>query len=107
MGCDRDRRSEMTRGMFYYLTKRPPKANNGLADVGFLTNKKWKDHIARVNSKVAELVLCINSFYNDVDETIGKPNHYTIVMGDFNAQIGKKNKPYGNGNRQMWVRIEK
>jgi len=24
----------------------------------------------------------INSFYNDVDETLGKQNQYTIVMGD-------------------------
>ena len=32
----------------------------------------------------------INSFYNDVDETLGKPNHYMIVMGDFNAQIDVK-----------------
>ena len=27
---------------------------------------------------------------NDVDENLGKPNHYTIVMGDFNAQKGKR-----------------
>ena len=95
------------------------KANNGQAGVGFLINRKWKDHIVRVNSislRVAELVLCvtnhyklkivqvyapttsysvgdINSFYNDVDETLGKPNHYTIEMGDFNAQIGKITNP--------------
>ena len=25
----------------------------------------------------------------NVDETLGKLNHYTIVMGDFNAQAGK------------------
>ena len=31
----------------------------------------------------------INNIYNDVDEPLGKPNHYTIVKGDFNAQIGK------------------
>ena len=30
----------------------------------------------------------INSFYNDVGESLGKSSHYTIVMGDFNAQIG-------------------
>ena len=39
-------------------------------------------------------------------ETLGKPNHYTIVMGNFNAQIGK-NKPHRNGNRYSWARIEK
>ena len=33
----------------------------------------------------------INSFYNDIDETLGKPNHYR--MGDFNAQIGKRTNP--------------
>ena len=73
----------------------------------------------RVNSsspRVAEPVLCITkryklkimqvyapttsyaeeettSFYNDVDETIAKPNHYTIVMGDFKVQIGKTTSP--------------
>ena len=73
----------------------------------------------RVNSispRVAELVLCItkhyklkivqvyapttsyseediHSFYNDIDETLRKPNHYTIVMGDFNDQIGKRTNP--------------
>ena len=35
----------------------------------------------------------INNFYNDVDETLGKPNRYTIVMVDFNAQIGKRTNP--------------
>ena len=34
-----------------------------------------------------------NSFYNDVDKTFGKPNLYTIVMGDFNVQIGKRASP--------------
>ena len=33
----------------------------------------------------------INSFYKDVGETLGKPNHYTTVMGDFNAQIERIN----------------
>ena len=99
-------------GMFHYLTK----PNNGQAGVGFLINRKWKDHIVRVNSispRVAELVLCItkwyklkivqvyapttsysdediNNFYNDVYETLGKPNHNMIVMGDFNTQTGKR-----------------
>ena len=35
----------------------------------------------------------INNFYNDVDDTLGKPNHYTIVTGDFNAKIGKTTNP--------------
>ena len=78
------------------------KANNGQAGVGFLINKKWKRHILRVTSispRVAELVLWIaklkimqvyapttsyskehiNSFYNDVDDTLGKPNTAQIV----------------------------
>ena len=69
-------------------------------------------HIVMVN-RVAELVLCIikryklmivqvyapttsysgegiNNFYNDVDESLKKPNHYPIVMGDFSAHIGKR-----------------
>ena len=99
------------------------KSNNGQAGVGFLINRKCKDHIVRVNSvspRVAELFLCITKRYKlkivqvyapdeDInnDETLRKPNHYTIVMGDFNAQIWKNNKPYGNGNGHVWARIEK
>ena len=26
-------------------------------------------------------------------EALGKPTHYTIVMGDFRAQIGKRTNP--------------
>ena len=33
------------------------------------------------------------SFYNDVDVTLWKLRHYTTVMGDFNAQIGKRTNP--------------
>ena len=42
------------------------KENNGQAGVGFIINRKWKDHIMRVNSislRVAELVLCITKRY--------------------------------------------
>ena len=31
----------------------------------------------------------INSFYNDVDDNLGKPSQYTIEMGHFDAQMGK------------------
>ena len=98
-------------------------ANNGQAGVGILINRKWKDHIVRVNRispKLAEFAMCIakrykqqivqvyasttsyseediNSFYNDVDETLGKPNHYTIFMGYFNARIGKRTNPTETG----------
>ena len=74
------------------------KANNDQAGEGFLINRKWKHHTLRVN-KIVEVYTpttsfsveaSVSNFYNDVDETLGKPNHYTIVMGDFNAQIGKR-----------------
>ena len=104
------------------------KATNGQGGIGFLINRKWKDHMVSVNSispRVAELVLGItklyklkivqvyapttsysdedtNSFYIDVEESLGKPNHYNIVMGDFNAQIGKRSNPVEN-----WAGIEK
>ena len=35
----------------------------------------------------------INSVYNDIDETLGKPNQYTVAMGDFYAEIGKRTNP--------------
>ena len=38
----------------------------------------------------------INGFYNDVDRTLGKPNHYTVVMGDFNAQLGNRTNHMAN-----------
>ncbi|MEG7522154.1 MAG: hypothetical protein M3H12_03525 [Chromatiales bacterium] len=109
-----------------------PSANNGKAGVGFLINKRWKDYIMRVNSispRVAELVLCIskryklkivhlyaptpsfseeekNSFYNDMEETLGKPIHYTID-GRLQCASRETNKPYGSGNRHIWARNEK
>ena len=43
----------------------------------------------------------INNFYTDVDEALGKPNHYKIAMADFNAQIGQRTNPHGNGNGQI------
>ena len=41
----------------------------------------------------------INSFYNDVDETLGKSNHYTMVMGDFDAQTVKRTNPMETAQR--------
>ena len=35
----------------------------------------------------------IDNFNNNVDETLGKPNHNIIVMGDCNAQLGKRTNP--------------
>jgi len=43
----------------------------------------------------------INSFYNDVEETSGKPNRCTIVMGDFNVQVGKRTNPMGTATGQF------
>ena len=34
-----------------------------------------------------------STIINDVDEILGKPNYYTIVMGVFIAQIGKRTNP--------------
>ena len=94
------------------------KATNGHAGVGFPINRK--DYIMRVNSisrTIAEHDLsitkgyklkivqeeAINSFYNDVDETSGK-----LHDSDGKCQCAnkEKNKPYGNGNGQMWARIK-
>ena len=35
------------------------------------------------------------------------PNHYPLVMGNIKAQIGKNNKPFGNGKGQIRARTEK
>ena len=40
-------------------------------------------------------------------ETILLYDSSMVSIRYFNAQIGKKNKPYGNGNGQFWARIEK
>ena len=53
--------------------------------------------------------ICTNdrkkNFYNDVDETLGKSNHYTIVMGDFNAQIGKRTNPTETATGKFWLEL--
>ena len=46
----------------------------------------------------------VNSLYNDVDENLGKSNHYSIVMGDFSAQIGNITELLETAT---WARIEK
>lgn len=122
-------------------------AKNGQAGVGFLVNNKWKDRIVRVKSigyRVAELVLNINTryqlkivqvyaptsthseeeidkFYNDLENILETKSHYTIVMGDFNAKVGKRTNTsetmtgiFGLGNRNErgdtlveWATLEK
>ena len=49
----------------------------------------------------------INSFYNDVGETLGRPKHYMIMMGDFNAQIGKRTNPMEMGKFGIELRNER
>ena len=113
MGCNRDRKSEKTRGQTLHLLYNSS-ANNGQERVGFLINTKLVDHhIVKVNSINVRTCYMnktryklniwqvyapttsypeedINSFYNGVDETLEKLIHYTMAMGDFNAQIGKR-----------------
>ena len=49
----------------------------------------------------------INSFYNDVDETLEKPIHDTIVMGDLNAQIGKIANLKETATRKCGLKLRK
>ena len=54
-------------------------------------NKRYKLKIVQVHAlKTSYSDEDINNVYNDIDETLGKLNHYTIVSGDFNDQIGKR-----------------
>ena len=48
-----------------------------------------------------------NRFYNDADDTLEKPNHYTIVMGHFNAQIGKRTKPMETATGKCGIKKRK
>ena len=54
MGCNRDRRSEKTRGMFHYLTKRPPNVlfygKQRPSSSKLSHKKKWQDNVLRVNN---------------------------------------------------------
>ena len=109
------------------------KANNGQAGVDFLITRKWKDHkvtVSSISGRVSDRELCIikryklnivkvyapttsnsdkdiNNFYNDVDDTLGKSNHYTIVMGDFNAQLDKLMYPMATGKFGLGLRNER
>ena len=109
------------------------KANNGQAGVGFLITRKWKAHkvtVSSISGRVSDRELCIikryklnivkvyapttsnsdkdiNNFYNDVDDTLGKSNHYTIVMGDFNAQLEKLMYPMATGKFGLGLRNER
>ena len=77
--------------------------------------------VNNISHRVAELVLCItkryklksisyseediNKFYNDVDETLRKPNHYMLVMGYFNAQVGKRTNPMEMATDQFGLEL--
>ena len=56
----------------------------------FIHNKvlHTKDSVSRC-TKTSYSEEDINSFYNDVDDNLGKPSQYTIEMGHFDAQMGK------------------
>ena len=121
MGYNRGWRSEKTRGMIHYLAKRPPTIplyGKQRPSRRRLSHKQphseGKQHqpqssrTCSVHSKSLttkdSACLCTttsyskedkNCFYNDVDETLGKPNHHMIVQG-VNRE---KNKPCGNSNR--------
>ena len=50
-------------------------------------------------------------FYDDLEEALDRKNNtHVIVMGDFNAKIGKKGKDENNnwiGNHEIGVRNER
>ena len=134
MGCNRDRRSEKTRGMFHYPTKRPsviPFDGKQRPSRSRLSHKQdmerphseSKQHQSQSSSNILcttkhyKLVQVdaptisyseddINSFYNDVDENLGK-TPLSDTDGRLQCANREKNKPHGNGNGQIWARIEK
>ena len=91
-------------------------SHNGQQGVGFLINKKLQTNIIEVkeiNTRMATLTIRINNrysmkiiqvyaptststeddiekFYDELSQQLKTKSHYTIIMGDFNAQIGIK-----------------
>ena len=64
------------------------------AELVLCTTKRYKLKIVRVYAPTTSYSDDdISNVYNDVDEALWKPNQYTVVMGDFNAQIGKITNP--------------
>ena len=62
-----------------------------VAELVLCITKRYKLNIVQVYAPTtSDSEEDINSFYNNVDETKGKPNHYTSMMGDFNSQIDKR-----------------
>ena len=55
-----------------------------LAEFDMCITKRYKLNIVQIHAPTtSHSEEGIHSFYNDVDETLGKPNHYMIVMGYF------------------------
>ena len=48
----------------------------------------------------------IMNFHNDIDETLGKPNYYTTVMGDFKTQIGIRTNPMETATSQFGLELK-
>ena len=70
--------------------------------------KRYKLKIVQVYARTtSNKEADVNSFYSDVVETSGKPNYYTIVMRDFNVQIGKRAVPMEMAVGKYRVQIEK
>ena len=106
MGCNRDRRSEKTRGMTLQRPSRSRLSHKQKMERPYSEGKQHQPQNSRtcsVRNKVLKTKdsasICtnnsvleedINNFYNDVDETLRKPNHHTILMGEFDAQIGER-----------------
>ena len=49
----------------------------------------------------------INSFFNDADQTLGKPNHYMIGTGYVNAHIGNVAIEKATGNLRLQFKNER
>ena len=72
--------------------------------------KRYKVKIVQIyESAVTYSEEDINSFYNDVDETLGKPSHYKIGRGHFNVQMGIKTNHMetAKGTFELVVRYER
>ena len=135
MGCNRDWRSSKTRGMFHYFIKRPPNTKQR-STTSRLSHKQEMErpysedkhqpqssrncyvHNKALHNKDSASYMYIlpktsysdndiNSSYNDVDETLGNPNHNTIVMGDINAQMGKRTNPLETATSKFGLEFRK
>jgi len=99
--------------VFYYRGTK----DGRLGGVGFLINKKWRNNVEKIESvsdRVCKLILKINERYSvqifqvyaptaasseeeieEFSQTLGsehdkEDHYYKIIMGDFNARVGKQ-----------------